>query len=771
MFLKKYNHVVSILILVATIYYSFSSLMPDFKTETTITTEFSNKIALQHLEKITQKPHFTGSAEHTIVRDYLVDEFEKLGLEIEIQEQVAINKKWRAAANTRNIIARIKGSESGKSLLLLSHYDSNPHSSLGASDAGSGVVVILEGVRAYLAKNKQAKNDIIICITDAEELGLLGANAFVNHHPWAKNVGLVLNFEARGSGGPSYMLLETNGGNKKLIEEFQKANTSNPAANSLMYSVYKMLPNDTDLTVFREDGNIDGFNFAFIGDHFDYHTAQDSFERMDLNTFQHQVSYLEASLNYFANSDLINLKSNIDYVFFNFPSFGLVFYPFSWVIPMFVICVLLFFVLLFIGFYKRKLTVKGIVKGFIPFLLSLILSSLIAVYGWKLILKIATSYADILQGFTYNGYLYIVVFVSITLSICFWFYKGFFKKRTTQDLLIAPLLFWLLTNAGVVFYLKGAAFFIIPVITLLILLTILIFSKEKRSPTLLFTFLTIPVLIIFTPLIKMFPVGLGLKMLVISTLFTVLLFGVLVPVFQQYRKTKTLYYIFSFISIIAFILALFQSSFSNERKKPNSIIYMLDSDKNEAYWTSYDNKTDAFTKQFLGTTPLKGSYIKEAFASKYSTAIKLYKKTAVKPLAKPSIAIVLDTIIGDSRKVCLSITSLRNANKIELVSNIPIQFKSFKVNNEELKKENKRDDFVFTISEGTVLSYYRTSEDEIIDLEFSVEKDQQFNMTVFESKFDLDTNPLFKFKPRNSEMMPTPFVLNDATVIKTNLNF
>ena len=107
-------------------------------------------------------------------------------------------------------------------MLLLSHYDSNPHSSLGASDAGSGVVTILEGIRVFLASGVKPKNDIIILISDAEELGLLGANAFVNHHPWAKEVGLVLNFEARGSGGPSYMLLETNGGNKQLIKSFQE---------------------------------------------------------------------------------------------------------------------------------------------------------------------------------------------------------------------------------------------------------------------------------------------------------------------------------------------------------------------------------------------------------------------------------------------------------------------------------------------------------------------------------------------------------------------
>src|SRR5690606_40095868 len=112
------------------------------------------------------------------------------------------------------------------------------------------------GINSLLKSGEKPKNDIIVLFSDAEELGLLGANLFVSKHRWSKDVGLVLNFEARGSGGPSYMLLETNGGNKNLIESFNQANVEFPVANSLTYSVYKMLPNDTDLTVFRELANI-----------------------------------------------------------------------------------------------------------------------------------------------------------------------------------------------------------------------------------------------------------------------------------------------------------------------------------------------------------------------------------------------------------------------------------------------------------------------------------------------------------------------------------
>src|SRR5690606_19817918 len=232
--------------------------------------------------------------------------------------------------------------------------------------------VILEGINRLVNSGEKPKNEIIVLLTDAEELGLLGARLFVNKHRWAKDVGLVLNFEARGSGGPSYMLLETNSGNKNLIESFQEAGVQFPVANSLTYSIYKMLPNDTDLTVFREIGNIDGFNFAFIDDHFDYHTSNDSYENVDQNTLKHQVSYLIPLLDYYANRDISNLKSNSEHVYFDFPIFNFVFYPFSWINPMLILATLIFLYIFYLGISNRSLNSKGIFKSIFAFLGSLV---------------------------------------------------------------------------------------------------------------------------------------------------------------------------------------------------------------------------------------------------------------------------------------------------------------------------------------------------------------------------------------------------------------
>ncbi len=762
---RNYTQILSVLVILLTIFYSFYSLMPQGTTSKSFEKNFSIEKALTHLKEISKEPHYVGAENHKFVRDYIVKELEKLGLTVELQKANTLNKEWKSGCKITNIITKIKGTEKGKALLLLTHYDSSPHSSLGASDAGSGVVTILEGIRAFLSENPQPKNDIIICITDAEELGLLGAKAFVNKHPWAKEVGMALNFESRGTGGASYTLLETNGGNQKMIEAFQKAKPPYPVATSLMYSIYKMLPNDTDLTVFREEGNIDGFNFAFIDDHYDYHTQQDSYERIDLNTLQHQATYLMSLLSYFSENNT-ELKATEDYVYFNVPLIGLIYYPFSWAIPMVVISGLVFLVLLFFGFSRRKLTLKGVLSGFAPLFLSLIVARLLSLYGWKALLKIYPQYNDILHGFTYNGHVYILAFLSITISFCFFFYKKYFKKYNTQDLLIAPTLLWLLLNIGIALYLTGGAYFIIPLFTMLISLALFIFS-DKQQTIWINTLLSIPTLIIITPWTQMLPVGLGLKMLIGATILTILLFVFLIPVLGQYTERLHLTKRFFIFGGIALFIGHFNSDYNTENRKPNSILYILDKETNKAYWASYDLTTDSFTKQFLGEKPEEGNLLENTIASKYKTTIRKYTNAPIKNIAPPVVTVTSDTIINDRRKVQLTIESKRNANRIELLSKSKIPFYTFGANGAYAKSKSN---ISYLSSAGSVLTYFLTEPNEKLVIDFSVPKKEKLSFTILEAKYDLFTNPIFNITPRTNEMIPTPFVLNDASVVKVGID-
>ena len=143
------------------------------------------------------------------MRDHLVGQLRALGLDPQVQTATVARHepKWRGpavAATVKNIVARLKGTANTRAVMLAAHYDSVP-SGPGASDDGSGTVTLVETARALKA-GPPLRNDVIFLITDGEELGLLGAQAFVSEHPWVKDGGLVLNFEARGACGPSLCL-------------------------------------------------------------------------------------------------------------------------------------------------------------------------------------------------------------------------------------------------------------------------------------------------------------------------------------------------------------------------------------------------------------------------------------------------------------------------------------------------------------------------------------------------------------------------------------
>ncbi|MEP3208068.1 MAG: M28 family peptidase [Maribacter sp.] len=759
--MKKSSSVLTLLLIVLAIYWSFRSLMPSYKSDISAEkTTFSADRALEHVKQIAQKPHGVGFKGHQEVREYIIAELEKIGLETSIQEGYTAGD-WGNLSKAINILARIKGTEAGKALLLLSHYDSSPHSSLGASDAGSGVATILEGIRAFLASNPSPKNDIIILISDAEELGLNGADLFVKEHPWRKDVGLVLNFEARGSGGPSYMLIETNRGNSNLIKEFTKANTEYPVANSLAYSIYKMLPNDTDLTVFREDGDIEGFNFAFIDDHFDYHTAKDTYERLDKKTMAHQGSYLMPLLHHFAQADLTNLKSLNDSIYFSVPFFKLVSYPSEWIWPMYGLALLFFISLLIHGLRKKTLGLTEIGKGFLPMLLALAINGVVGYFSWSVLKWMYPAYQDILHGFTYNGHTYILAFVLFSLAVCFWVYDRF-KKVESQNLLVAPIFLWLLICALATYYLSGASFFIIPVFALLAGFMVLI-NQKMPNPYLL-TFLAIPALFIYAPFVKMFPVGLGLKMMILATLFTTLTFLLALPVFGFYHKKKRLAYFGLLLFFVCMISAHFKSDFDKDKAKPTSLLYVLDADSNKTQWATYENSLSDWTAQYLGADKKAPEQLsKKTISSKYSSGFTYVAPAPAKEIAQMQIEKTRDTLIENSRLIDICIMPQRKVNRLEIFSNTVLE--SATVNSVKLS-----DYYLKNRRRAKLVTHY-ISNNEYTDLQLSIPKDAVLELTLYEASNDLLHNPQFSIPARPEDNIPMPFVLNDAILVTKTVRF
>ena len=413
------------------------------------------------------------------------------------------------------------------------------------------------------------------------------------------------------------MLVETNRSNGILIKEFMEANPKFPVANSFYYSIYKILPNDMDTTIFREDGDIEGFNFAFIDDHYDYHTVKDNYERLDRNSLAHQGSYLMPLLEHFSQADLNDLKSLNDFVYFNVPFFKFISYPFEWTWPMFFLALAMMLALLVYGFKIKRLDLKEIGKGFLPLILALTINGLVGWYSWSVLKWIYPHYKDILHGFTYNGHYYILAFVLFSIGSCFWVYHKF-RKISISNLLVAPLIIWLGICWGLTTYLPGASYFVLPLYALLG--TFLISLNQEKPNVYILMILTLPALWLYTPFIQMFPIGLGLKMMVASTVLTTLTFLLLLPVFASYKNKERIAYL-AFLLFIGFMVsAHLYSGFTSENAKPTSLLYVLNTDQKRAQWATYENELSTWTSQYLGETkkrPDSLSFFK--ISSKYST--------------------------------------------------------------------------------------------------------------------------------------------------------
>ena len=78
---------------------------------------------------------------HSAVQDYILRALAEAGVPGSVRKATAVSQTAAIAASTENIIARLPGSGTGKSVLLVAHYDSVP-TSLGASDDGAGVAVV-----------------------------------------------------------------------------------------------------------------------------------------------------------------------------------------------------------------------------------------------------------------------------------------------------------------------------------------------------------------------------------------------------------------------------------------------------------------------------------------------------------------------------------------------------------------------------------------------------------------------------------------------------
>jgi len=228
--------------------------------------QFSATRALVPLAPWATAPRPTGSPAHAAVLDSLSATLTATGFEV--------RRELSPDGRLVNLVAAAPGAPVG-GVWLTAHSDSVPRGP-GAADDGLGLAVVTEAARALSVGGVPA--GLHVLITDGEELGLYGAKAHVAADRAASGEGerasrLVLNVEARGTEGPAYMF-QTAGTEGELLQAWRESGCR-AQATSLAHSIYAVLPNDTDFTIFRRAGWW-GYDFALIDGAWRYHTPEDT---------------------------------------------------------------------------------------------------------------------------------------------------------------------------------------------------------------------------------------------------------------------------------------------------------------------------------------------------------------------------------------------------------------------------------------------------------------------------------------------------------------
>jgi len=576
--------------------------------------EFSAYRAARDVATLVIRPHPTGSPANTDVRNYLLRRCQELEVATTQQDTTVLvaGRGQLVAGRVHNIIARLPGRQpGGRAVLVVSHYDSQPHAP-GAGDDGAGVAAMLETIRALRAGPPLA-HDIIWLFTDGEENGLLGARAYAaDTARLRREVGIALNFEGRGNAGPS-LTFEVNAQNGWVMRQYAQA-APYPIASSLLYEVYRYLPNDTDFTPLRQAG-LAGLNFAYVGGHPYYHSPADTLAHLDLGSLQHHGSYMLSLVRHFGTVSLAQTKAP-DESFFNPLGTWLVHYPATWNWPLTQLAVALLLLALGLAHQRGQLRIGSLLGGAVGWFGGLVV--VLAAGGGLLWLVAALypQYGAFYDLASYNAPAYQVALLALGVSI-FSSYYGWLSRYLRPDALVGGPLLLVAILAELLQWRATSSAFLLTLPLLAAAVAWLLRLSRANSPTpsrlreMGQWLLALPAVALLSQLIYLFLVVFGLSILSLtSLLLNTLLLGIVLPVLLPLvsrmgdldRPATSNWWLPGLAAAIVVLgLGVGHATRQPTADQPQQthLFYALDAARHQGYWVSAAARPDDWTSQVL----------------------------------------------------------------------------------------------------------------------------------------------------------------------------
>jgi len=733
---------------------------PDAAPAVALATEFSSERAMSHVKAVAGEPRPIGSPAHDRARDYIIGVLERLGLNPQIQKTMALNQDRSPllqVAGVENIIAEISGTDSHKGILFVSHYDTVPNSP-GANDDGVGVAAMLEMARA-LASAPRLKHGVILLFTDGEEMGLLGARAFLDEHPIAKNVGAVINLEARGAGGPAVMF-ETGKGNRRLIREFASA-APKPVAHSFSYEIYKLLPNDTDFSVFKKAG-FAGLNFAHIEGPLYYHNDIDRAEHVNGGVLQHHGATALALARRLADGDP-QASEEGDAVYFDILGLYLVNYPQTAAIPLAALASFLLAAVLAVGIRRKRIGVKGLLYGFAGVLACMVISAGGASLVWQIARMLRKEYRDFPQGEIYGAWFYLLGFIALTVALSLGIYNLLRRKVTAGGVLAGALL--ALASLAVVtsIFLPGASYlFTWPSLFVAAALHLTLSQAEGDSAPvrrfLALALAAVPGLLLFIPpaylVMAAVPPALAGAACALIALLTVIIVPPLdILGIPGQRKMP---WLLAGLSAASILVGGLTAGYDQDHPKPNNIFYALSADSGKAVWASYNLAPDQWTSQIL-RAPERGS-LSDYIPTSYQGFLK--SAAPALPLDAPAIDLVDQRQTEEGRVLQFQIRAIRQAPMMIIQGNSKSEWTRLSIGDKRISRR---------IGNRWVINYYAAG-GEAIPVTVVTRSTDAVTIKATGVSYELPRSEEVTLSPRPRSMMPAgPYA--DATLVTKTFTF
>jgi len=577
---------------------------PAALTDNAPAAEFSAQRAVAHVRAMAFAPHPIGSPENETVRNYLVAQLSGLGFNPQVFRALGIRstKGGITIGDAEDVVGRLPGTANSGAIMLVAHYDSVSRGP-GAADDASGVAAILEAARALRAGGS-LKNDLIILFTNGEEAGLLGAHAFADSHPWVKDVGLMMNFEARGSKGPA-LLFETGPNNAALIQAVARS-ASHPVGSSLFYSLYKLLPNDTDFTVFRRQ-NIPGLNFAFGENLEAYHSRFDTVDNLSTSSLQHHGSYALDLTREFGNMNLPEVqKQKGDGVFFDWLGAHFITYRQSWVLPGQILLSLGLVVLIVLSMRRAEIRKRKLVPALLGATVLLItVPAIMAASYWLVSLGFARR---MVPADSIANSLLMVGFVLLGACVGRWLLASCQKHVTVYELSIAGLILTCLLNWVITLLLPAGSYLLFwpcLITTAGLIVAMLLKTKYAVARSVTGVVGALATILLFAPIIYLLYIFLTVQL--ITVLGVGLLIGVAYSLCAQFldiaahpKASRIAVLVLLSCAVISIVAGITLSGPSLSHPRRDSIVYSVNADDHTAALISYDGWLDNWTSKVFG---------------------------------------------------------------------------------------------------------------------------------------------------------------------------